>query len=294
MYMSPEQVAGRLDVDPRTDVYSLGLVLYELLTLRRPIPATTREGILRHVLTKALRPVSWENRAAAGDVENVVHKATSKDPDDRYPTAAAFAADLKSLLERRAVSAGPYHYRADEREIAARRPGAVVAAAAIFYVLSIGAMLSAGTSVLTLLYIWYSVYSRIVVRDFNEYLMFTRVAVAVPAIAIGLTCYRVAAALLASRSSAHRAAVLITLFLPFAWTGVVTYLARPLFVREFRGWEARDMETFTIVGIGVIVLWFLAHSAPVAGSILLLGRRTREWFRFAAQLRAEHEPPVPH
>jgi serine/threonine protein kinase len=53
-YMSPEQVTGRLKIDQRADIYSLGLVLYELLTLRQPIQAPTREGLLRQILTKPL------------------------------------------------------------------------------------------------------------------------------------------------------------------------------------------------------------------------------------------------
>ena len=91
MYMSPEQVTGRLEVDHRTDIYSLGLTLYELLTLQRPITAPTREGVLRQIVTKALLPVSWLNRAVSRDLEGVVHKATTKDPDERYQRARGFA-----------------------------------------------------------------------------------------------------------------------------------------------------------------------------------------------------------
>jgi serine/threonine protein kinase len=65
MYMSPEQVAGLLKIDHRTDIYSMGLTLYEVLTLQRPITAPTREGVLRQVVTKALPPVSWKKPCSA-------------------------------------------------------------------------------------------------------------------------------------------------------------------------------------------------------------------------------------
>lgn len=126
MYMSPEQVAGRLKVDHRTDIYSLGLTLYELLTLRRPITAPTREGVLRQVATKALQPVSWLNRAVSRDLEGVVHKATAKDPDERYVDASAFALDLQNAIARRPVTASSYRYKIDEREISAERPTVVL------------------------------------------------------------------------------------------------------------------------------------------------------------------------
>jgi serine/threonine protein kinase len=125
-YMSPEQVTGRLEVDHRTDIYSLGLVLYELLTLGRAVDAPTREGILRHVVTKALSPVSGLNRTVPPALMAVVHKAAAKDPDERYQTAGAFADDLKNVLDGKPVSAPPYRFRLDEREIDAERPKAII------------------------------------------------------------------------------------------------------------------------------------------------------------------------
>ncbi len=125
-YMSPEQVTGRLEVDHRTDIYSLGLVLFELLTLGRAVSAPTREGILRHVVTKALPPVARMNRAVSPALMAVVHKAAAKDPDDRYQTAGELAADLKNVLDGRPVSAPPYRCRMDEREIDAERPRAII------------------------------------------------------------------------------------------------------------------------------------------------------------------------
>ena len=114
MYMSPEQVTGRFGIDHRTDIYSLGLVLYELLTLRRPIAAPTREGILRQIATKALPPVSWRNRAVPRDLEAVVHKATAKDPDERYQTADA-SPPTWGTGSRQAGHGQPYRYKFDVR-----------------------------------------------------------------------------------------------------------------------------------------------------------------------------------
>jgi serine/threonine protein kinase len=126
MYMSPEQVSGRVELDHRTDIYSLGLVLYELLILQRPIAGPTREGVLRQVVTKALPPLSWRNRDVPRDLESVVHKATAKDPDDRYQSALAFAADLGNVLGNKPVAAKFYRYGFDEKDIAAERPREVI------------------------------------------------------------------------------------------------------------------------------------------------------------------------
>jgi serine/threonine protein kinase len=136
MYMSPEQVSGRIEVDHRTDLYSLGLVLYEMLTLRRPIEAASREGVLRQVMTKSRPPVSRKNSAVSRDLESVVHKAIAHDPDDRYESAGAFAADLKSVIEHKPVTASPYRYKADLGEIPAQRPRAITVISILMIALS--------------------------------------------------------------------------------------------------------------------------------------------------------------
>ena len=137
LYMSPEQVTGRGAVDSRTDVYSLGLVLYELLTLRPPVEATNRENLLRSIVTKPLPPVSWRNSAVPSDLEKVVHRATQKDPDQRYASAVEMAADLERFLAGKPVTAPQYHFRLDEREITAARPGGVILAALIIFMISL-------------------------------------------------------------------------------------------------------------------------------------------------------------
>jgi serine/threonine protein kinase/CheY-like chemotaxis protein len=137
MYMSPEQVSGRLELDGRTDIYSLGLVLYELLTLRRPFLAPNREGILRQIVSKPMPPVGRHNPAVSRDLEGVVHKAIARDPDERYPTAAAFAGDLGHWLAGEPVVAPRYRGTPDRREIAAERPGEVTSIALLFFMLGI-------------------------------------------------------------------------------------------------------------------------------------------------------------
>jgi serine/threonine protein kinase len=133
LYMSPEQVTGRIPVDHRSDVYSLGLVLYELLSLRRPFEATSRENLLRIIVTKALPPLSGRNPDLPRELEAIVHKATQKDPEERYQSAEEFANDLDRYLDGKAVAAPPYRYRLDVGEITARRPSAVVLAAFICF-----------------------------------------------------------------------------------------------------------------------------------------------------------------
>lgn len=105
-YMSPEQIAaGRTPIDHRTDIYSLGATLYEMLTHQRPFPGERREQILAQILHKEPRRPRRINRAIPSDLETICLKALEKDPDRRYQSAAAMAEDLRRYGQRFAISA---------------------------------------------------------------------------------------------------------------------------------------------------------------------------------------------
>jgi serine/threonine-protein kinase len=104
-YMSPEQVKGRGGIDFRTDIYSAGIVLYEMLAGRRPFNATSDfEMMLAHVERKP-PAVTSINRAMPPALDAAVARALAKKPEDRFPSAEAFAAALR--VERRAAPRAP-------------------------------------------------------------------------------------------------------------------------------------------------------------------------------------------
>ncbi|MCI0465194.1 MAG: protein kinase [Gemmataceae bacterium] len=109
-YMSPEQALAKHGlVDHRTDIYTLGATLYELLTLRPAVEGESREEILRRLTLEEPAAPRRHERAIPPDLETVVLKALEKEPGSRYATAAELAADLRRFLE--------------DRPILARRPG---------------------------------------------------------------------------------------------------------------------------------------------------------------------------
>jgi tetratricopeptide (TPR) repeat protein len=105
-YMSPEQaLARRAVIDHRTDVYSLGVTLYELLTLRPPFDGTDPPELLRQITSDGPRsPRKW-NKAIPTELETVVLKAMARRPAERYATAAELADDLRRFLEDQPVRA---------------------------------------------------------------------------------------------------------------------------------------------------------------------------------------------
>jgi serine/threonine protein kinase len=102
-YMAPERFGGVADA--RSDVYSLGLTLYELLTLRPAFEALSREELIRRVCSGDLHRPRWVNSDVPRDLETIVLKAIERDPARRYQSAGELAEDLRRFLEDRPIRA---------------------------------------------------------------------------------------------------------------------------------------------------------------------------------------------
>jgi serine/threonine protein kinase len=107
-YMSPEQAAGRAVVlDQRTDIYSLGVTLYELLTLEPALPGTTHAELLLQHAEYQPRSLRSIDRTIPAELDTIITKAIAKDPADRYQTAGALADDLRRFLRDEPILARP-------------------------------------------------------------------------------------------------------------------------------------------------------------------------------------------
>jgi serine/threonine protein kinase len=107
-YMSPEQSNRKAAVlDQRTDVYSLGVTLYELLTLERALSGETREQLLYQIDYVDPKPARSIDRAIPIELETILNKAMAKDAGERYPTARAMADDLRRFLANEPILARP-------------------------------------------------------------------------------------------------------------------------------------------------------------------------------------------
>lgn len=109
-YMSPEQALGnRTIIDHRTDVYSLGATLYELLTLRPLFEGHNRQELLHKITQEQPQQPGKLNPRIPADLETIVLKAIAKDPSDRYDTAQAMADDLCRYRDGKPVQARRIH-----------------------------------------------------------------------------------------------------------------------------------------------------------------------------------------
>ncbi len=107
-YMPPEQAEGRLeDIDARSDLYSLGATLYEMLTTRPPFEGDMVANIIRQLILEEPERPRKRNPAVDRDLETICLKCLEKEPARRYPDAGALADDLERYLASRPIHARP-------------------------------------------------------------------------------------------------------------------------------------------------------------------------------------------
>jgi len=143
-YMSPEQVMGDpLEIDIRSDVYALGIILYEVLTDHLPYNTNVK-------LHKAIRVIQEEepmhlgtlNRLYKGDIDTISIKALEKDKERRYTSAAEFASDIRRFLKNEPIIAKPQSAKYYIQKFAKRHRALVLGIAAVFVVLIAGIVVS--------------------------------------------------------------------------------------------------------------------------------------------------------
>ncbi|MEK6409303.1 MAG: protein kinase [Acidobacteriota bacterium] len=96
-YMSPEQVRGE-EIDARSDIFSLGVVLYELVTGRRPFFNDSATVTISEILTREPPPLARYTENAPPEMQRIINKALCKDAEERYQTAKDLQVDLKNLM----------------------------------------------------------------------------------------------------------------------------------------------------------------------------------------------------
>jgi serine/threonine protein kinase/Tfp pilus assembly protein PilF len=143
-YMSPEQVlADPLELDTRSDVYALGVILYELLASRLPYPVSgTLIEAVRAIQEEEPTRLSSINRVYRGDIETIVSKALEKDKSRRYPSAAALADDIRRYLTDQPITARPASATYHLGKFARRHKALVGAVIAVFVALTVGTVVS--------------------------------------------------------------------------------------------------------------------------------------------------------
>jgi eukaryotic-like serine/threonine-protein kinase len=143
-YMSPEQaMADPLELDIRSDVYALGVILYELLSGKLPYTLSHKlEDALRTIREQDPPSLTVATRAFSGDVDTIVAKALEKDKTRRYASAAELAAEIRRYLKNEPILARPASTTYQLKKFAQRNKAFVLGTLAVFLVLVIGAIAS--------------------------------------------------------------------------------------------------------------------------------------------------------
>jgi serine/threonine protein kinase len=140
LYMAPEQARGELDrVDERSDVYSLGAVLYELLTGESPHRGENLAQILHIIINDPLPPVITKAPETPPELAAVCEKALAKDPSERYASAKDLADDLQRFQTGAIVEAHEYRFSEHLRRFVRRhRPVLATATSALLLLFGLG------------------------------------------------------------------------------------------------------------------------------------------------------------
>jgi tetratricopeptide (TPR) repeat protein/predicted Ser/Thr protein kinase len=127
-YMAPEQLCGG-PIDPRTDIYAAGAVLYEMSTGQRPFQEKQAPRLIQQILNEAPRPVQEWNRRSSPQLESIVSKALDKQPDLRYQSARELRVDLERLgaaqSSSSAVAGVPFRSRRSWKQALGAHPRAI-------------------------------------------------------------------------------------------------------------------------------------------------------------------------
>jgi tetratricopeptide (TPR) repeat protein len=143
-YMSPEQALGDpLELDTRSDVYALGVILYELLAGRLPYDLNRKpHEAARTIQEEDPTPLSSISRVYRGDIETIVAKALEKDKTRRYASASGLAADIQRYLKDEPIAARPPSASYQLRKFGRRHRALVAGVSAVFVVLVSGIIAS--------------------------------------------------------------------------------------------------------------------------------------------------------
>jgi hypothetical protein len=142
-YMSPEQAGGqRVLLDHRTDLYSLGATLYELLALRPSFDGADRQTLLRQILNDEPKPPRAFDKSIPVELETIVLKCLDKDPSRRYGSARELADDLSRFIEDKPIQARRTTAAHRARKWARRHPSFVGAFVVLCVLTAIGSLIS--------------------------------------------------------------------------------------------------------------------------------------------------------
>ena len=143
-YMSPEQAAGERELDARSDLYSLAVVLYEMLAGEPPFAAPTAQAMMARRFSESPRPVRQVREAVPEQIERAVQRALARTPADRFATAEQFAAALEPEATGAATAApsrsSAETVRAPVTPPPGRRPRPAALALALGFLIGLGVL----------------------------------------------------------------------------------------------------------------------------------------------------------